>query len=460
MPSSAAIFDLASHWHPVAHSLASLHGEVGQLADSADSVLGEVELIRQELVSRAIELEQLQSQLAQREGHLAQQRTEHTRLCSQFEQQEARLTDTMEELRRLREELASRATPSSLAADSARLALEQAGEVWKHDRAELMERLNALVMMQQTGSGDAESVKAFCHELTEIHDLITSSHEQTRQAIDKETRELRERLASLVEASAQGSASAAPLEELRTSLGELREALAKLQSQSIAAVASQKDELLKRLDSLAIANPESPQDSRLLESIQNELSEMRKLVASVQSSPAALSESESLISELRSELGEMRRIAEQTMQSASQASQGQEAIAALRAEMEALRQMADEARQQTTRQETERALVEAELDRLRTQAAQWRRELEEETARHHDEERLWREELQEMRHLVRQAAMTPAESSSHSALVGVAQNTGEREAESSCDPVANSLMAQFAKLQKDSARRRNRGNNP
>lgn len=394
MSASIATFDLATKWRPIAEAFATFQNECGSLVQCADSVFGEVDSIRGELAARARELHRLEEQLVLREGQLAEQRSDFAKLSSQFDQQAARLAETTEELGRLREEVSSR-NSANLAADTAKLALEQAGQAWHHDRNEILERLNGLSIMQQTGSSDGEAVKAFCHELTEIHELIGSSHAQTRAALEAQVAHFDERMKTLREASAVDRPSDEALAKLSESLAELR--------------------------------AESNRQTEAYESVVNGLkAEIEQLRSALKESPGPVASSVT-----------------------------EEAIASLRAEIEAQRQAAEEARGQSQKHQTERAVLEAELDRVRTQAAQWRLQHEQEQAHHHEEEQRWHEELQDLRQLVRQATSAMGSPVQPALADAVAAKAGESPEQP--DVVANSLLAQFAKLQKDSARRRTRG---
>lgn len=395
MSASIATFDLATKWRPIAEAFAMFQNECGSLVQCADSVFGEVDSIRGELAARARELQRLEEQLVTRESQLAEQRTDFARLSSQFDQQAARLAETTAELGKLREDVANRAPPATLAADTARLALEQAGETWHRDRTEILERLNGLTIMQQTGSSDNDAVKSFCHELTEIHELIGSSHAQTRAALDAQLSHFDERMQALREASAVER----PSDEVLTKLGE----------------------------SLAELRAESSRQTEAHEAV------VRGLKAEIEQLRTALKEAPAPVTSNVTE----------------------EAIASLRGEIEKQRQLADEARQMAQKQETERAVLESELDRVRTQAAQWRLQHEQEQAHHHEEEQRWHEELQDLRQLVRQATAMGAGSVQPVPAEAVAAKAAENQEQP--DVVANSLLAQFAKLQKDSARRRTRG---
>jgi hypothetical protein len=455
MSASIATFDLATKWRPIAEAFAMFQNECGSLVQCADSVFGEVDSIRGELAARARELQRLEEQLVLREGQLAEQRTDFARLSSQFDQQAARLAETTAELASLREEFANRAPPATLAADTARLALEQAGQSWHRDRTEILERLNGLTIMQQTGSSDKDAVQSFCHELTEIHELIGSSHAQTRAALETQLAHFDARMQTLRESAGAERASDEALSKLSDSLAELRAGLAQLHTQAASTTNESHAELIQRLEALAENNRPTEQPSPLLGEILQKLTETRESLDSVRKQATQQTEiHELVVGELKAEI-EQLRVALKEAPPPAASSVTEEAISSLRAEIDAQRQLAEEARQHAQKQETERAVLEAELDRVRTQSAQWRLQHEQEQAHHHEEEQRWHEDLQDLRQLVRQATSAMGSSVQPAAADAVAAKAGESQEQP--DVVANSLFAQFAKLQKDSARRRTRG---
>jgi hypothetical protein len=121
--------------------------------------------------------------------------------------------------------------------------------------------------------------------------------------------------------------------------------------------------------------------------------------------------------------------------------------------------LAAEAQSRLNELERERAELEAELELVRTRATELqetvnsqRRELAEQNTEFSSELRLLRELIeQNSNRIPAPAVAAPLE------LVGVAASSGRIEAEpeeSPSDPVISSVMAQFARLQKDVAQRR------
>ena len=511
MPSAHAV-DLTRLWRPIEDSLAEFHGDCNSLVDCTDSILSEVEAIQHELVARARELEQLQVQLELREQQLAEQRTEFGRLSSRFDQQAACLELTTEELGRLRQDLAGHAAPATLAADAARLALEQAGALWQGERAAVLERLNALAMLQPAGAGDSAAVQAFNVNLSQIHELISGS----QAAFETQLAQLHDRLQAITEVTTSDAPAHDVENQLSQALAEFYKQLSRQQAQATLSAAQGREELLQRIDSLSAVPREQPLPdvSPLLNELIGQMGAAQEKLDSVRSQAGAGAVSqESLIAELKTELASLHAAIHQPQEPVSTGNDellaelktelanlqaaiqqphepvstsndellgelktelarlhaaiqqphepistgNDELLAELRSEVAILRQVAEEARQQTQRQETERTLVEAELDRVRTQAAQWRRELEEASSHHHDEERLWHEELQDLRQLIQQAAVSAAHPVYVESSIPATAAVKAADAHEPADPVANTLLAQFAKLQKDQARRRTRG---
>lgn len=101
----------------------------------------------------------------------------------------------------------------------------------------------------------------------------------------------------------------------------------------------------------------------------------------------------------------------------------------------------------------ERALLEAELDTVRTRAAELADTLDDERQRASRERNQWTEELRQMRQMLQSISereMTPALPAGTPAPA-IAEPA---QAEAAQDPVLDSVMAQFEILQKDLARRR------
>jgi chromosome segregation ATPase len=455
MPASFPTIDLLRQWRPVAESLATFESEWNSLAECADSVLSHIESICEEVAARAREAAVLQEQLLHREQELEKQRVDFARLTSRFDQQSGQLTETTEELAQLRASLADHAPPAALAADAARLALEQAERAWQRGYSEILERLSALSLTQQTGAIDSEGVQAFCRELTLVHELIGSAQEQTRVALEKQTAHFNDQMLSLAETPSKSTAADEALDKLSKSLSDLRDDLAKLQRQSNSAPGQ--DEVLRRLDALQQVAPPVPEESPLLTEILQKLGDASQAIdrARTESVEQAAAH-EVVVAELRAELKQLRSAMEESQKPVASPF-ADDLTNKLQAELDAQRKLTEQACELVHRHETEQALIEAELDRVRSQAAQWQRKHEEDTAHHHEEERLWHEELQDLRHLIRQAAtaiegVSHVEASEHSPAPPKSP-----DAPANADPVANTLLAQFAKLQKDSARRRNRG---
>ena len=99
----------------------------------------------------------------------------------------------------------------------------------------------------------------------------------------------------------------------------------------------------------------------------------------------------------------------------------------------------------------EHAVVECELDAVRTRAAELAEALDVERRAHNQQQGIWAEELHRMRRVLESLAQRAA------APAGVPTPAPAAAAVGSADPVLDSVMAQFALLQKDVARRRSAG---
>jgi hypothetical protein len=175
-------------------------------------------------------------------------------------------------------------------------------------------------------------------------------------------------------------------------------------------------------------------------------------------SEAALAPLMAELGDLRKQLGETQlQLAEARTQLAAAIDKTASAIAQMPAPtLSANSTLDSEALARVTDVERERAELEAELELVRTRATelqeivnQQRRELAEQRADVTNELRLLRELVEQRPELAGLAHEIPSEPE----LVGVATR-GDEGTGAAPDPVVSSVMAQFARLQKDVAQRR------
>jgi len=110
-----------SAWLPLQRTAGAFRDECSSLEQLVHDLFGDLQRLGNELSAKSDELEQGRKHLAERGRQLAEQRKESTRLSHQLEQQEARLSETLAELRELKGEVARRPEPVLVSADSTNL---------------------------------------------------------------------------------------------------------------------------------------------------------------------------------------------------------------------------------------------------------------------------------------------------------------------------------------------------
>lgn len=214
-----------------------------------------------------------------------------------------------------------------------------------------------------------------------------------------------------------------------------REELAQHRQREAADAAEQASDLTAQLQSLRASMDDMQRESRALER------ERDALQASAQESVAQVSR----IADLEQELTEVRQQLEQT-----QAQRGQAEVASRRQGTDDVNALA------LTALEQEREALESELELVRSHAAELNETVAQQQREIAAQKNELSSELQQLRKLVEKQADLIAD------RVVVARETvppagpAQTAATQPADPVVNSVMAQFAKLQKDVAQRRRR----
>ncbi|MDX1947999.1 MAG: hypothetical protein SFU86_21550 [Pirellulaceae bacterium] len=110
MTTAPSLAKLAA-WRPVETTAAEIRRECAATEYLVGELFADLDRLHDELARRADDLEAARLSLAQREVELAEQRAESGKLAHQLDQQGARLSETLAELRSLREELAHERSP-------------------------------------------------------------------------------------------------------------------------------------------------------------------------------------------------------------------------------------------------------------------------------------------------------------------------------------------------------------
>jgi chromosome segregation ATPase len=359
---------VAAPLRPLAETAALFRQECSALDHLIEELYRDVEQLRDELVRKADELEDGRRKLAERGRQLAEQRKESGRLVHLLEQQETRLSETLSEVKSLRE--------------------QSQGE-----REESREREASRFgfLEQKLKSAEAE-------------------RDQTRHELNV--------LQATALASGNGAGGGDSLAPLMAELGDMRKQLSETQAQ----LNDARLQLAAAIEQSAASAPQPPPNAA--PALLAELAEMRRELAENQTQLTAAIE----------------RAASQAPPPVVVTGDSQPADEATVARLSSL--------------ERERVELESELELVRTRATelqevvnQQRRELVEQRADVTTELRLLRELVEQ-----RPAHAADEYEQEDDALVGAGSRADS--AGSSPDPVVSSVMAQFARLQKDVAQRR------
>ena len=382
-----------STWQPLQHAAGAFREECSSLDQLVQELFADLDRLGAELDAKADELEEGRRHLAERGRQLAEQRKEAAQLTHQLEQQETRLNEALAELRELRAELANR--PAGVSAPQ--------GSVLS-----------------------PESLQGFSQQFAEQFTLLKQQLCQSGPSAFVDVESLKQELLKQQEA------------QLTTALVELRELRA---------------ELANRPGS-------TPGDT-------SESTGLRQQVTELQVERAVLLE--------RLEVAAKQPLPEGAPSLTPEAlvslnGQFEQQFLALQQQIQALQQDTPEITELDSLKK-ERQELELELELVRARSA----ELQETVGRQKRELAAQRlevnEELKELRTLIAGQAELFAQNESeggaegdahqgstakekHIAPVSGAASVHEEASGKPVDPVVNSVMAQFAKLQRDIAQRR------
>ena len=381
-----------STWQPLQSAAGAFREECSSLDQLVQELFADLDRLGAELDAKADELEEGRRHLAERGRQLAEQRKESAQLSHQLEQQETRLGEALVELRELRAELANRPVAAGA---------------------------------QQVSVLSAESLQGFSQQFAEQFALLKQqlvSQPGSSTSFDIES--LKQELLKQQEA------------QLTTALGELRELRAEFANRS----------------------GSTPGDT-------SESTSLRQQVTELQVERAVLLER--LEAAARQPLPEgAPSLTPEALVSLN--GQFEQQFLALQQQIQALQQDTPEITELDSLKK-ERQELELELELVRARSA----ELQETVGRQKRELAAQRlevnEELKELRTLIAGQAELFAQSEGggegdshqdspakekHVAPVSGAASVHEESSGKPVDPVVNSVMAQFAKLQRDIAQRR------
>ncbi len=125
-------FDVSPIFRPVLDSAAEYRREWGTIEASIEELIDDVELLQLKLEEKSLALTESQQQLADEREQLNLERTENRRLLQLLEQQDARLSETLTELRRLSCEQHQLQEALVMAAESSLVVSEDVRESQSH----------------------------------------------------------------------------------------------------------------------------------------------------------------------------------------------------------------------------------------------------------------------------------------------------------------------------------------
>lgn len=286
-------------------------------------------------------------------------------------------------------------------------------------------------------------------------DQLRSELEYRANELEDGRRRLAERGRQLAEQRKETGRLTHLLEQQDVNLGEALQQLKGLREQ----IDRERDESRLREDQ-RVAGLE-----QRLRECEAERDEMRHQLQVLQASASAGTGGGESLAPLLSELGDLRRQSAEThaelAQTRSQLSEAIERAAAARptyaAEPGDVTPLTGEGQQRLSELERERPELEAELELVRTRAAELQETVNAQRRELTEQRSEFAAELRSLRELVEQNAdrfSRPAEEPGELVLAGPSGRAISEPDEAPADPVISSVMAQFARLQKDVAQRR------
>lgn len=458
-------------WQPIQATLANFRDEAQSSADLVDSMLAELSSMQDELVAISRANDRYRDQLSERERLLVESRTEQLRLASKFEMQEAKLCEAVGEIRRLHDEFGKRDFIIQSATSGDAGVAEQVHANWQRDCSELFARLDAIAKNQKEQTCSSGALDQLQSQLAQTRSSIEGSIVDALSQWQDQAAQLSARIEVLDKRVQQASPDTSVLTAIREELVAMQSRASGEEKTTLKLLRQERAENLERLQALVSENTAEPPVDPLPE----EVAELRKsllefqaatkelwqqsqdrLIASIESLAARNSDvgTSSDFDEIRQELSEVHHLLIEMPVATPAVADDGPLVAELRRKLEEAEQRAKKAIDDLYARETDQLVVEMELDRMRSQVAELQRNADQSTASHLEEEHKWRDELRELRETF-QTRATPTKQ--EVAPQTVATKPAAEEADPQ-DAVTGSLLAQFAKLQKDSARRRTRGN--
>lgn len=202
--------DLSLPLRPLTETAAEFRHECVALDQLVEELYRDIERLRDELVRKADDIEEARRKLSDNRRQLAEQRKDSGQMLALLQQQEARASEALNEIKSLREQLA-REREDSLQREELRFTeLQQKIQATETERDQLRQELSAI---RAAGNGNSESgAEAFAPFLSVLPDMRQQLQDTQAQLAETRTQmaEAIQKAASIIqEAPAQAATSAA-----------------------------------------------------------------------------------------------------------------------------------------------------------------------------------------------------------------------------------------------------------
>lgn len=254
-------------WGPLQDAAAQFRDECAAWEQATHDLFTDLDRLREELSTKAHELDEGRRRLAERGRQLADQRKEANRLAQLLEQQEARLAEALGELRGLREQLDAERTESRKREAEQTAALQKQLTTLHDQVARLQRERDELKQLLDLSKGDgggaspAQVVEPLLAHFVELKQEMDATRSELAAAMERVTSGSRasggssdpsaaiEDLAKLHELEKEHVELESELELVRARAAELQELVGQLKSELSEQRGSMADELreLRRL---------------------------------------------------------------------------------------------------------------------------------------------------------------------------------------------------------------------
>ena len=233
MTATLATADLALPLRPLAETAVQFRQECSALDQLVEELYRDVERLREELCRKADEIEDGRRKLAERGRQLAEQRKEGGQLLNLLQQQETRSTESLTEIKSLREQLARERDEAQKREETRTASLEQKLRSLEGERDQLRHELNVLQATSAAsgGSGGGESLAPLMAELGDLRRQLGETQGQLADARTQLGGAIERATAAITQAPAPVAGDGQPVAESLARLAEAGCERAELESE-------------------------------------------------------------------------------------------------------------------------------------------------------------------------------------------------------------------------------------